>query len=290
MIAKIFSLCLAACMPLLAADREPLASQAVVEKISKGIKDAFFCFHAMDSPEREAIRTRAFDGLSDTEKIRGLVEYMFSYPKPGHASIPSEPIQLLHSPKREIQDISELRRLMKKETDSNRFYLLAKFVTLFEADYGESFIAERSRGLLLQGPAAKFGQGQSPYRLKDISYYTYDTIIEDLKKDHSSFVTDVLPSLTGKSESDKVLALAKWLKANWPGCEDLAVPGATNARSSSPETHPDNRNTGSEAVPARKSGATEGAAKEDFPPYRLLVVTLIVATTGVLWLLFKKRK
>lgn len=168
--------------------------------------------------------------LTDGVRIKAMAEWMFRHPAAGHASIPSAGMELLLSPKREIQDISELRRLLNHESDSNRFFMLSEFAAFFEAHYGESFMAERSRGLLMHGPAATLGQSTCPYRLHDVSYYAYDRILNKLKQLDSPFVTDVLPGLTGKPEAEKVRSLAKWLKENWPGCEGLAIPGEPGAR------------------------------------------------------------
>lgn len=290
---RTFSTCLATCMLLMAEEREPLASDDIVNRFSDGIKDAQLSNGGLDTPKREAIRRRTLDGLSDAERIRGLAEWMFRHPRLGHSAIPSTGIEILLSPKREIQDIAELRRLMDLETDSNRFFMLSELSLYFEAPsfgYGESFMAERSRGLLMHGPAATQGQSTCPHRLSDISYYTYDTILSDLKQLNSSFVTEVLPTLAGKPEQEKVMVLAKWLKANWPGCENLAVSGATNARSLPLESRPNNRLTGGDSISAHKSGDMSDVAKKGFLPRWSLVVTLIVATTGVLWMWFKKRK
>lgn len=75
----------------------------------------------------------------------------------------------------------------------------------------------------MTGPAAQFGQGQTEYRLSDISLYTYDTIISELREIDSTFTKDILLTLEGMPEAAKVAELARWMKANWPGCEGLAV-------------------------------------------------------------------
>ncbi len=144
--------------------------------------------------------------------------------------LPSLAKQILISPKREFEDVSELRNLMNAETDSNRFFMLSSFSTLFESRYAESFMFERARGLTMSGPAARHGQGQTEYRLSDISLYTYDTILSDLRGMDSPFVKDILPTLEGRPDGEKAAELARWLKANWPGCESLEVPKAISTR------------------------------------------------------------
>lgn len=207
----------------LIAEHLHLSPRVTVERISQGIKDAQLSNGGIGSPEREAVRRRTLDGLTDSEIIRALAEWMFSHPMKGHRSIPDTAKQLLLSPNREIEDLSELRRLMNSVTDSNRFFMLSSFSSLFEARYGESFMVERAKGLTMTGVAAQFGQGQTEYRLSDISLYTYDTIVSELRKIDSPFTKDILPTLEGKPEAAKVAELARWMKANWPGCEGLAI-------------------------------------------------------------------
>ncbi len=218
---------LASCQSLLGS--QALVTDEVLARFSEGIKEVRKSSAPFDSLERETIRRKALDGLSDAEKLRATAQWMFNHPRRDHASIPGIAVQILLSPKREIQDLGEWRRLMNAEQDSGRFYQLAEMSRYFEEPmfgYGESFMVERSRGLLMRGVAAKHGQSQTENRLSDISIYTFGTITSDLRKADSPFITEVFPGLEDMPESAKVLELARWLKANWPGCEHLEVPKA----------------------------------------------------------------
>ncbi len=264
------------------ASPQKLVSDEVFERISNGIRDADGW---VDSPAREAVRRRTLDGLSDKEIIRAIAEWMFRNPNKGHGMIPSVAKQILISPKRELQDVSELRRLMDSETDSNRFFMLSKFCTFFEARYDESFMVERARGLTMTGQAAKFGQGQTEYRLSDISLYTYDTIISELRKIDSTFTKDILPTLEGKPEAAKVAELARWMKANWPGCEGLAIREKDGER---PERKPSadaSQAGGKDTKTGRDSGDQSAvASSEDRPPLIAIVGSCILVSVACVFL------
>ena len=180
---------------------------------------------------------------------------------------------------------------MDAETDSNRFFMLSKFCTFFEARYDESFMVERARGLTMTGQAAKFGQGQTEYRLSDISLYTYDTIISELRKIDSPFTKDILPTLEGKPEAAKVAELARWMKANWPGCEGLAVREKDGERPARKPSGAASEAGGNDAKTGRDSGDQSAvASSEDGPPLIAIVGgCILVAVAGLCFLLRRGR-
>lgn len=226
---KTFSIIVVFCSPLLAVEEnsKALASDEVVERISQGIRDCYMSFKLSTSPEREQIRQTALGGMSDAEKIRGLAEWMFR--QDSHTSVADHAIQLLLSPKSEILDSTELRILLKKEDDSRRFYKLMGLSTYFVRKNHESFLAESARGLLMNGPAADIGQSTVRFPIKDIRANSYYSLVASVGISDSPFVLDVVPTLEGKPEEEKFLTLARWMKANWPGCEGLEIPGETVA-------------------------------------------------------------
>jgi hypothetical protein len=290
---KILSIFLVFCSAIWASDG-PLASPDVVARFSEGIRAAQLASSRLDSPEREAIRRRTLDGLSDAERLRGIAEWMFTEPNRDHASIPSTALQILLSPKREIRDLSEWRRLMNLETDSSRFYMLAELSRYFEAPmfgYGESFMAERARGLLMQGVAAKQGQGQTENDLSDISFYAYDTIVSDLRKVDSPFTRDVLPTLEGKPKAAKVAELARWIKANWPGCEGLAIREKDGDRPDRKRSAHDSEPGAKDAKAVRVSGNGAAVNPEETGPPLIAMVSgcILIAVAGLFFFLRRGR-
>ena len=268
---------------------QKLVSDEVFERISNGIRDADGW---VDSPAREAVRRRTLDGLSDKEIIRAISEWMFRNPNKGHKMVPSLAIQILISPKRELQDVSELRILLNAETDSNRFFMLSDFSTFFEARYNESFMAERARGLTMTGQVAKYGQGQTEYRLSDISLYTYDTIVSQLRKIDSPFTKDILPTLEGKPEAAKVAELARWMKANWPGCEGLAIREKDGERPVRKPSAKASTAGGTDPKSGRESGEGSAVDSSEGGPPMIAVVGgfILVAIAGLFFFLRRQTK
>jgi hypothetical protein len=276
----------------LTAEHLPLAPRVTVERISQGIRDALLSNGGIGSPEREAVRRRTLDGLSDVERLRGIAEWMFTQPNSDHALIPNTAFKILLSPKREVLDLSEWRRLMSLESNSSRFYMLAEMSRYFEQPmfgYGESFMAERARGLLMQGVAAKQGQGRTENDLSDISFYTYDTIVSDLRKIDSTFTRDILPTLQEKPKAAKVAELARWMKANWPGCEGLAIREKDGDRPDRKRSAHDSEPGAKDAKAVRVSG--NGAAvnpEETGPPLIAMVGGCVLIAVASLFFFLRR--
>lgn len=262
---------------------ESLVTEEIFKRISSGNDNAV---GLVDSPEREAVRRRALDGLSDKEIIRGVVEVMFRHPNKDHAMIPSLAFNVLISPRREVKDVSELRRLMNAEPDSQRFYMLSRFAMFFQSRYQESFMVERSRGLTMTGPAALSGQGETNYRLSDISLFTYDSLVRDLKEMDSPFVKDIIPTLTDKPAGAKVVELARWMKANWPGCEGLSIPDKGDDR---PLQKPHGNLAGSSQEPIQspptRTKLTQDAPEREIPFLAIMISTGLVVLASSFYFL-----
>ncbi len=210
------------------AGAESLVSEEILTRVSQGIHATSQSFELSPSPERKQIREAALGGLSDSEKIRALAEWMFR--QGNQSSVADRAIQLLLSPDLEINDSTELRRLLKSETDSRRFYKLLVFTSYFTSKKGETFLAERARGLMMEGPAADSGQSTSGLPLDSIMAHSYLAIIGNPELKESRFVQEIAPKLEESLIPVRAAELARWLKANWPGCESLEVPKAISTR------------------------------------------------------------
>lgn len=207
------------------ADRESLVSQEVYLRINECVIEYHLPFvKSSDDYQAKAIREKAFAGLDDDEKIRALAEWMFRKPLPQYNNIPSQAKKLLIAKEPVIQDYSELRRLMASETDSRRFFQLSALSYTAEK-YGYDFMADRARGLFMEGVAADRGQSTTDHPLQSISMNTFSRITEKLRDKSQVFKNEVYPELAKMDLESRNLALAKWLKVNWPGCENLKVPG-----------------------------------------------------------------
>ena len=131
----------------------------------------------------------------------------------------------------------------------------------------------------MRGVAAKHGQAQTENRLSDISIYTFGSITSDLRKADSPFITEVLPGLEDMPESAKVIELARWLKANWPGCESLEVPKAISTRKPRSATLPGPRHPA--ARPEMELKAVPDPVEH--PGIRLLWISGLVLLFLLVW-------
>jgi hypothetical protein len=220
---RIFSLSL--CLILTThAEREALVSEDVYMRIKECIHDYHHPFvRSSDELEAKALREKAFAGLDDREKIRALAEWIFRTPPPHYYGISSQAAKLLIAPEPVIKDYSELRRLMAGETDSRRFYQLYTLSSYGERN-GHDFMADRARGLFMEGVAADRGQSATDHPLNSISDNSFSRISEQLRGESQTFKEEVFPDLIRMDPGERNLALARWLKANWPGCENLEIP------------------------------------------------------------------
>jgi hypothetical protein len=238
---KVFSL-LYLLAVIASAERESLVSEEVYLRI----KD---CIHAINytpvkwsDSNRASLREKAFAGLTDQEKIRALAEWMFRRPHPTHIDAVSGAGQLLIAPEPVIRDYSEFRRLMAVETDSRRFFQLSVLAPSYDESNDHDFMVDRARGLFLEGVAADLGQSTCGHPLNSISAFTFSFIAEQLRGESAEFKSVVYPKLVSMESAERKLELAKWLKANWPGCEDLALPVTITSKDiphSSPSNPPD---------------------------------------------------
>lgn len=221
---RIFSLIALLIHPSMA-EREPLVSEEVYSRIDECIHDYYHPFvRSSDEPEAVAIRKKAFEGLNDREKIRALAEWMFRQPLPHHIGIASKAGKLLIAPEPVIDDYSEIRRLMAVEDDSRRFFQLFILSPSYDEKNDHDFMVDRAHGLFMDGVAADRGQSTTDHPIDAISKFTFSYISERLRDKDPAFKTEVYPELAKMNFRQRNLALARWLKVNWPGCEGLEIP------------------------------------------------------------------
>ena len=183
-----------------------------------------------------SIRARlndSFGHLSDADKIRGLLFLTMKFESTHPMDYrPEESIPLIIRSSNEfIKDITELKIRMSSENDPRKFYLISKLGTILEKQQKADFIPSRIHMLFAVGKVANISVDSGYYRPEfgDVGIYTYKSIISNLKSTNAKYVPPPENSdLVGreKFESDRI-DLAKWLKAHWPGCEALEIPGNT---------------------------------------------------------------
>ena len=121
-----------------------------------------------------------------------------------------------------IRDDTKFRELLSSEKDARRFHLLgANLLGRVSDDENANYIVEMAHMLLRDDPVCELrGEASHDIRFRDVSRITYQIIFHYLQKLDSGFEEppEDMP------HAERKLILAKWLKENWPGCENLQIP------------------------------------------------------------------
>ena len=285
---RIFSLSI--CLIIAAhADRASLVPEDVYLRIKESLHDYFYNSAKYSESEMKALRERTFAGLDDREKIRALAEWMFRVPPPTHSDIPSIAGSLLIAPEPVIRDFSEFQRLMAVETDSRRFFQLAVLAPAYDKRSGHDFMVDRARGLFLKGPAADRGQSTVGYPLDSISAFWFSYIAEQLRDEDQKFKEEVYPELVKQKFEQRPRALAKWLKENRPGCENLDIP----SESSSKHVKPLIPKSPPEEVRSSTDSSVRPPRSIEPPPRSgvlgAIVAASLLAVSAALWYVFRRK-
>ena len=164
--------------------------------------------------------------LSDSEKTRSLALYIFDRDSEdgrmrAGASAPVD--WVLGDDPSLITDASELKKMLHDESDARRFYLLSGMAAHLSETQKADFIPEYARMLFRNEPLARMHGEYIFHNLGNASFYAYDAIVTNLK----SLNADFTPPEQELPYPVKIKTLIKWLKANWPGCEDLIQSNTT---------------------------------------------------------------
>ena len=179
-----------------------------------------------------------------------------------------------------VPDTSFLRMQLAREKDPRRSYFLTMIATAFTEARKEDYIPELFNSLFRDGRIIKKVGEQTPDYADDISKLAYRWIIMSV---------DILgeeyqpPGPIGNrlpTHEEEVDHLAKWLIANWPGCEnftlsDQNVPAILAAIPSSKRT------SGLSKPPNQENtNPTEETSKPSWP---LLTAILLLLGSVAYW-------
>ena len=167
-----------------------------------------------------------FEGLEDSLKIRAIALYLYdidrSDSKLSMGSVVTKgPIYALGDDPGFISDWSLLREMLQQEKDPRKFYLLSNLVPSTENESQYDFISERTHMLFADGRVVKDEGEYTPDYAHDVSKFAYVAITGKLRVVGAEFE----PPAEDLPHEQQALILAKWLKENWPGCENLEIPG-----------------------------------------------------------------
>jgi len=168
---------------------------------------------------------RPFENLTDKQKIRALTLFLYDIDEHDSkwsmsASITMGVSYALKDDPDFIRDWSSLRKLLKKERDPRRFYLLSNLTPWVKGENSPDFIAEKIHMLFADGRVAKEEGEYTREYAHDVSLYTYTVITGKLR----ALGADFEPPPKNLPHEEQAVILAKWLKENWPGCEKIQIP------------------------------------------------------------------
>ena len=221
----------------------------------------------------------AMSQFSDAERTRAIALKLFNLDeldgswRPGFGSFGGD---LLRADPSLIKDSSELKSMIGSEMNSRRFYLLYAMAGTFVHAKNEDFIPESAHMLFRNEPLAKTNIDSEYYNqsLTNASFFAYEVILRNLE----ALAADFTPSDKKLPYSEKIPILAKWLKANWPGCEDLEAPQTTTnqiARGDSTHKRPVVRNDSETSIDEQSS--KESPVSNPWLLMLAMVVILVLA-------------
>lgn len=197
----------------------------LLEIIKEGFEEKANAGGRPDKREALLAFRRPFVGLSDAQKIKSLLLFLYDIDKNDSKWSMSSQItmgtsSILIDDPDFIKDWTTLRKMLRTERDSRKFYLLSKLAPRTNAAEQHDFVAERTHMLFADGRVAKDeGEYTRPYA-HDVSAYAYKAIVGNLKALGAGFE----PPAKNLPHKEQAVILAKWLKGNWPGCENIEIP------------------------------------------------------------------
>ena len=226
--------------------------------------------------------------LSDAEKTRAIMlqlcksdqgkpmERLFDHTVVPYCSIITNVPEM-------IQDTSELRRMMKEETNPRRFYFLEWIAIRLAENLKTDFIPLMSRMLLRNDPSGVSAYDGSSRKVL-IGDQCYQAILCNMKSLGVEYMEPEHHKVVSHSERRRMLAA--WLRENWPGCENLGV--ADKSAPSAPD--PENRLRSRPSARGTPSGAPDqpAAPGAGFPAWILATSSLLVLAAALAaWLKFR---
>ena len=119
-----------------------------------------------------------------------------------------------------ISDWSTLREMLREEKKPRKFYLLSGLIPWSRGDERHDFVFEFTHMLFADGRVSKDEGEYTKSYAHDISFYAYKAIVNSL----SALGADFEPPAKNLPHEEQAVILAKWLKENWPSCENIEIP------------------------------------------------------------------
>jgi hypothetical protein len=195
--------------------------EEVADRVDEAVAELKAKTWVRNPQEVPPVASKFLTGYTDAELIRGIAAWMSRDKSRYRVNVPTYAGNLLRNDPNLIKDFSELRKLIATEEDPEQFFLLCLF-TGYVPDRG-TYIPEMSRMLFRHGRVSPPNSNTTSARfLGDVGAFTYHEIVVKLKNQNAAFdESTMLPNGGDGSYAEKIKTLAKWLRENWPGCENL---------------------------------------------------------------------
>lgn len=174
--------------------------------------------HYIETPQAEI--PEALEKIPDSEMTSMIAAYLFT--REGENPFSDHVItRLLNAYPFLIQDDAEFRRMLMQEKDARRYHLLcSNLMSRVSGGKNVNYIKEIAPMLTRDEPVGRAGGDYDTPAWHDVSIGTYNRIVKQLRRAGAPFQE---PD-TDLRHEEKKLILARWLKENWPGCENLEIP------------------------------------------------------------------
>lgn len=257
--------------------------EQLVEITKKAFLDAKEKHPDLDYNERLA---RAFEdsfkGIGAEKRTIALSHYLYDIDatNPQWAMSPRITMGPLSADPGFIDDWSYLRQMLANEKDPRKFYILSQLAFRAKPP-NDDFVAARAHMLFAEGRVARqAGEFRSP-NFDNVSLYAYVCIVENLRRLGADF--PVPPEDIPHNE--KVRILAKWLKENWAGCENLEIPDKSRSAKNPATNVQEHRE---EQAWKQTAAETEPEKNENGANRYLLIGLVILSAIAAAWFGLRK--
>ena len=224
--------------------------------------------------------------LNDSEKTRAIALRMFEFDKNDgrlQYDAASVVMYIFRYDPLFITDSSPLKELMMRETDARRFYLLSSIANQLMDTQKSDFVVETAPMLFRHESLAKMVGEYHFENLSDASYNSYQIIIKNLKILNADFI----PADEKLPYPDKISILVKWLKANYPRCENLGEKAASSHEVRGVQATEKTASRQVKRIPVQSKDQSSKRASAGMPWWQIAAAATILVIVLGMWFKLK---
>jgi hypothetical protein len=266
-----------------------LADSITDEQLVELAKESFIKVKAAKTePECKKAIFDTFGHLNDSEKTRAIALRMFEFDRnDGRLQHNADNVVMYvfdYDPNF-ISDPSQLKVMMMSETNPRRLFLLASIANRLMNTQSSDFVVEVAPMLLRHEPLARMSLDSDYYfeTLSDASFFAYGMIVRNLEILNADFI----PADEKLSYPDKISILVKWLKENYPGCEQLGENKTTTQDLRKVNANENPKVSKEKQISAPSEDQSSKRSSSGMPWWQLtLAVTVLIVVFGI-WIKLK---